>query len=966
MTPPDTPGGDLMPNFDELSPEEAMAWLESLAKRQGANLEELTTAANVEIPELPLDTVVDEPGYTPFEASGPTEVAAPPEPVVSAEPAPAPEPFLEAEPVEAADMEWLAGVAAEEEGVEWLTEVAAEEEGAEWVTEVVAEAEVESAAPTLMTEFGVDEQIMADPMAWLESLARRQGAKVEELTTDANYEIPEPPPEAIPEEPGYTPFDPGRRLAVAEPEPEAALSEAEPVMEAEPEFAAEPEPTALPGVAEFGLDELIMADPMAWLESLARRQGVSETELTTAANLDIPVPPPDTVIEEPGYTPYEPFAKERPPAAIPEPAVGAAPPPAEPPVEFELPPAELIPEEEEVVVPAAELQPEAEEWLETLAEAEPLQAWLETESPPAELPTEEMPAVEEVELEPALLPAWLRAAPPAAPPAAQEPVPAWAGAPSEDDSLAWLESLAAEQGVDMAEFLVDTSPMPPVLPEIEEEIAAPQAAMEAAEFLADTEPAFATEEVEEALTLSQAMAAFEEETVLAAALTTEEVEAEVTYEEAAADPLEGLSDEEIETLMASGQLTREQQKAWLDRQAEQLIAVRMSAEEIEEEELPPAIPGELPDWLKDQMPAGFVQAAEPPPLSEEIVAPPEPSGLPDWLSSLVEAEAEFEAGPALEAAPTPESVVGDQPPVSWLESLAEAVEAEQPVLEAPEEIALPALPAEEELPAGEPVALPDWVKDFALEAEVELAEAKPLRDESLSWLAAVPEAEEEAPALAEAAADTSLDWLLEAQEAIEEEAIEVAPEDIAAWLREQQEAPLAAATPAEPEVVSWLEEAVPTEEVAEAFAAEVPAEAPMVPVEPAPTPAPVAEAPPAPPTPVPVPAAPPPTPTPVTPPPVPPVKPVYPLEPAPPEMVAEWFARARQFKDAGEFEKSLEDYERLVRAEQHLNEVVGDLEAVARQFATHVRVRRLLGDVYLRQNRLQEALDTYRGALDQL
>src|SRR5512138_2857065 len=75
-------------------------------------------------------------------------------------------------------------------------------------------------------------------------------------------------------------------------------------------------------------DPLGGMDPMAWLESLAARQGAKPEELVTAANLDIPLPPADTVIDEPGYTPgYEtskpaPAKAEAPApqAAAPEPA----------------------------------------------------------------------------------------------------------------------------------------------------------------------------------------------------------------------------------------------------------------------------------------------------------------------------------------------------------------------------------------------------------------------------------------------------------------------------------------------------------------------------------------------------------------------------------------------------------------------------------------------------------------------
>jgi tetratricopeptide (TPR) repeat protein len=93
-----------------------------------------------------------------------------------------------------------------------------------------------------------------------------------------------------------------------------------------------------------------------------------------------------------------------------------------------------------------------------------------------------------------------------------------------------------------------------------------------------------------------------------------------------------------------------------------------------------------------------------------------------------------------------------------------------------------------------------------------------------------------------------------------------------------------------------------------------------------------------------------------------------PVAEAPPavETAESWLTRARQLQEAEEFEASLDEYARLVRAEQYLNEAAEDLEAIVPQLATNIRVRRLLGDCYMRQDRLQEALDTYRGALSLL
>ncbi|PJF34462.1 MAG: hypothetical protein CUN49_15555, partial [Candidatus Thermofonsia Clade 1 bacterium] len=98
-----------------------------------------------------------------------------------------------------------------------------------------------------------------DPMAWLESLARRQGANPDELITKADLDIPLPSAEA-----------PSEHAA-----PEAPPEPAVPV-------AQSPQPAAD--------DPLGGMDPMAWLESLARRQGANPDELITKADLDIPLP----------------------------------------------------------------------------------------------------------------------------------------------------------------------------------------------------------------------------------------------------------------------------------------------------------------------------------------------------------------------------------------------------------------------------------------------------------------------------------------------------------------------------------------------------------------------------------------------------------------------------------------------------------------------------------------------------
>ena len=155
------------PDFDSMSPEELMAWMESLAKRQGA-VEGFTTAADVDVPEVDPDSVDSSSfgEYIPFgwtrdqwETQLAKEAdekahrkAAPPPPVPQAAAEAAPPPPAPAEPMPA-------------------------------VASASGEPDFDSMSP---------EQVMA----WMESLAKRQGA-VEGFTTAADVDVPEVDPSTV-------------------------------------------------------------------------------------------------------------------------------------------------------------------------------------------------------------------------------------------------------------------------------------------------------------------------------------------------------------------------------------------------------------------------------------------------------------------------------------------------------------------------------------------------------------------------------------------------------------------------------------------------------------------------------------------------------------------------------------------------------------------------------------------------
>jgi hypothetical protein len=251
------PPADNMPDFDSMSPDEIMAWMETLAKRQGVS-EGLTTAADAEIAEIdPNTAVVTGPGYTPFEESKkPAGAAAapstPPQPVraepVRQEPArqelpreqtPAPEPPVRVVASAAPELPGtdeaatISAPAVETDGLAWLEQIAADQDDS------LFNLDLSSFDAQLNLDPGPEEE--ADPVSWLEALARD-------------------------EEP----------LATRTPD---AVAEADAVPDA------------------------LIDDPLTWLESLALRQGANPDELITEADLQLPRVSEDET-ETPAYTPY--------------------------------------------------------------------------------------------------------------------------------------------------------------------------------------------------------------------------------------------------------------------------------------------------------------------------------------------------------------------------------------------------------------------------------------------------------------------------------------------------------------------------------------------------------------------------------------------------------------------------------------------------------------------------------------
>ena len=265
MVPPPNTTGDEFPDFDSMTPEEQLAWLESLAKRQGVSDDELITAADMDIP-IPEDVEVDEPGYVPFEGSRSAREA---QQAISA----APEPELSAlerggeEPVVLADQPFEAVVSGADSDRELEGKLGDLDVG-------------RAAGP------GAEEpQETADSLFWLDSLAVQPGNLSDlDLFSDVGIETAEGFPAQGEEEKVVEPTE----LEVQEPE-SGWLEEA----------------TAFEEPAATGDDLLGGVDPMLWLESLAMRQGAKAEELLTSADLDIAEVSTDAVVDEPGYVPFE-------------------------------------------------------------------------------------------------------------------------------------------------------------------------------------------------------------------------------------------------------------------------------------------------------------------------------------------------------------------------------------------------------------------------------------------------------------------------------------------------------------------------------------------------------------------------------------------------------------------------------------------------------------------------------------
>jgi hypothetical protein len=323
-----------MPDFSDM--DSAMAWLEGLAAKQGADEATLITPPDERL-EAPPEWVRKQTGELPQAAVEEIEAAASTEAEEIA-PTAEVEPTIEAiseelESIELAAPEALA--APEEAAVEeaaqpaelpdWLQgieelETAQPAEAVPPAEEILAESPAQPATEeTAMPDFSD----MDAAMAWLEGLAAKQGADEATLITPPEQRI-ETPPEWVIEETE----EPQAEGEMVEP---VQTSEGTPVMEEaeeSPVLAAFAEETALPAetlgepllveeeaqvepaepmaTATGEISEeptaMDMEDAFAWLESLAAKHGAEEGSLITAPEERVEIPP-EWVMKQTGQLP---------------------------------------------------------------------------------------------------------------------------------------------------------------------------------------------------------------------------------------------------------------------------------------------------------------------------------------------------------------------------------------------------------------------------------------------------------------------------------------------------------------------------------------------------------------------------------------------------------------------------------------------------------------------------------------
>jgi len=734
-------------------------------------------------------------------------------------------------------------------------------------------------------------------------------------------------------------------------------------------------------------DNMSPEELMAWMETLAERQGATEG-FTTEKRVDIAEVDPDTVEDTgPGYIPYgmseEEWAKrlEKEEAEKAERLAQRAAQQNQP------PPAETLDQpDDEAIAPAAALdqftlpdldnldlsdsgptevdEPAAAglDWLENLA-AEQTGSFPEMDLSGLgdELANMDLGGLEEDVSGAADPMSWLEdmaaeqgvgesPSQPATPPPAMD-----AGAADDDvDPIEWLESLAAqsdnppsndefmtEAGLDIAPPADMDETQAPGYQDFQFEM--PDAADSVGLPDLDSLDVSDSSDPDDPVAWLDSLAA-----------SQGSAPADATPTDPAADSEVSSDDKDMLTKLDKGISDPAEMENWMSALLEK-GAQRDDVPDYIEEEEDAAIEAQIPDWLLDQVgtPPDFLNdeeaapASAPTPAAEEFVDLPaglegigdsvDDADIPDWLQEDVVDEAVIaenifatsddttlddltdDSGmidtsdpwvEAFEEERTQEGVPG-----WYMEKLAETTGEGNPVLEAAD------FSPDPELDHGQPEPVPDWLADggsAAASTPVFIDDVEPATPADTSWLEGLTEesediTEEEIP-----------DWLKEQVTGEQEAVVDSGPSG-QSWLED-------ADIDAVETIPDWLLDTISEGEEPEAISTDAVIEAPAS---------------------QPVPAAPPPAPA--TP------------APAPAADVSQALTSARGKLQNNDVEGALADYESVVRANAGLDDVINDLSAAIKgPHKNAAPIYRVLGDGLMRKGRLQDALDTYRKALNLL
>ncbi len=850
-------------------------------------------------------------------------------------------------------------------------------------------------------------------MAWMETLAERQGAS-EGFTTEKRMDIAEVDPNTVEVKDNYIPYgmseDEWARRKAKEDEQRTARQASKAA--APPPVAVPPPPPVVEPVAaasaggEPDFENMSSEELMAWMETLAERQGASEG-FTTEKRMNIAEVDPDSVEVKDTYIPYgkteeqwvEMQAKERaakeqrraippPPPQQPEPSADSFLQQFEEAPAFELPDMELPTPEGHQPAPAFDLPDIEPGGIDLEAPTETISslgggdmdglAWLENLAAgqgddfpqmdlsglDQELQSLDLGGLAEENTDPLEWLDGLMQEQQATPQAATSP----ADDPEEDvDPLEWLESLAKQQGAESEELITGGRLN---LPEDITAMDMPEGSPGAY-----TDYTFEAPELEPDM-IPLSAPGFQTVDELDRPVDGSDPDDPVAWLEGLAQAQSGGTDTEafdvdemttapdadvISRLDKAEDVAAEDMERWMADMLERGASRTDVSDYIDEDEedSDEIIQGNIPDWLVDQigpppemMAQTGAEAAPPAPVpdadmdeifgvasevedeeSEELIP-----NIPDWLRD-DEAEDTPDAVFATEEAPvdaisTEELLIDSNDP--WVEAfeierrdgLADpnnvpdwykerAGTGDSETLTAANlsgdaaSLTAANLPIESELPPGQPEAMPGWLgaaMPLSFEDEVAVGEAMPA---DVSWLT---------DDTSDTATDDDMpDWLRTHEMAQETAAIN--SDDMPDWLKETD-------NDGSEEILDWLVETI-SDEIVGTVQQTAPQTAP-----PQPTPAPAS------------------SPAPVV---------VAPVD------VAAALQSAREKIKRGDAEGSLQDYEAVVRANVELDVVVADLDSMVKGAYKHnAAVYRVLGDGLMRQGRLQDALDTYRKALNLL